>query len=162
MGDPQFGRANQQYRIIKNDDPNFGVLTGGGQEVRTGYAITADVVPPQGMPSGPGFDKGDIAGGLRKKKTKTRTFPRGILRKTNKVVPSKNPSKPPPTRITILSKKNLEKTRKNLKMLAGRTDIKTIRKRLEEKNLIKAGSKAPPATIKKLFETAVGAGLLNC
>lgn len=165
MGDPQFGKAGQAYKIIKQDDPNFGVVKGGGDgdaTNRTGYDIGADVRPTYAMPSGPGFEKGDIAGGKRRK---LRTFPRGILRKTNKIVPSKNPSKAPPTRkrsVLLVSEKKLRDARKSAKSKAMKTDIGTIRKKLVEKKIITAGKKDVPSTIlRTLYADAVGAGLLN-
>jgi len=167
MGDPQPAPANKQIRIIKSDDPNFGEspLKGGGDgEVganRTSYDIGADVRPTYGMPSGPGFEKGDIAGGKRRK---TRTYPRGILRKTNKIVPSHNPSKAPPTRkrsVLLVSDKKLKEARKSVKQRAAKTDIGTIRKKLVEKKIISPEKKnVPPSVLRALYAGAVGAGLL--
>ena len=105
--EPQPGKPGVSVRIIKHDDTNFGTspLTGGAApapapEVRQGYAIGAEFKPTYGMPSGPGFAANDpaiaLAGGRRRRTGKTRSWPRGILRKTIKA--SGNPTKAPATR----------------------------------------------------------------
>jgi hypothetical protein len=112
---------------------------------------------PRGMPSGPGI------GGRRKRSTKT--FPRGILRKTAKIHPSKNPSKAPPTRkrsVKLMMEGGIEKARKTARSRAAQTDIGTIRKRLIEKKIISSEKKnIPPAVLRTLYADSVGAGLLS-
>ena len=112
---------------------------------------------PRGMPSGPG------TGGRRKRSTKT--YPRGILRKTAKIHPSKNPSKAPPTRkrsVKLMMEGGIEKARKTARSKASHTDIGTIRKRLIEKKIISAEKKnIPPAVLRTLYADSVGAGLLS-
>ena len=172
LGDPQFGKAGTQYHIIKGGDPNFGesplLKKGGAGEERQGYGIGPEFTPTYGMPSGPGFPAGDPAGGGKRRRRGvrgTRTFPRGILRKTSKVMPSRNPSKSPPTRkrsILIVSEKKVKDARKSAKAKASKTDIGTIRKRLVEKKIISSEKKnIPPAILRTLYIDAVGAGLLS-
>lgn len=160
-GDPIPGKANQEYRIIKQDDPNF--KTGGGaMPVVQDYKIGPEFVNPVGMPSGPGFD-----GGKRKRKPShnIKTFPRGILRKTHKIVPSKNPSKAPPTRkraVLIVSEKKIKEARKTARNKAAKTDIGTIRKKLIDKKIISPEKKnIPPSVLRTLYADAVGAGLMS-
>jgi hypothetical protein len=161
--DPTPGSAYKEIRIIKQDDPNF--KKGGGSDpvvegpTVTSYKIGPEFVNPVGMPSGPGFD-----GGKRKKRG-TKTFPRGILRKTHKVIPSKNPSKAPPTRkraVLIVSEKKIKEARKTAKHKAAKTDIATIRRKLIERKIISPDKKnIPPNVLRVLYADSVGAGLMN-
>lgn len=172
LGDPQFGKAGTQYNIIKGGDHNFGespLLKKGGGDERQGYGIGPEFTPTYSTPSGPGFPAGDPAAGGGKRRRRgvrgTRTFPRGILRKTSRVMPSRNPSKSPPTRkrsILIVSEKKVKDARKSAKAKASKTDIGTIRKRLVEKKIISSEKKnIPPAILRTLYIDAVGAGLLS-
>lgn len=168
MADPIPAPAMKTIRIIKHDDPNF-KKGGGDGEIganRQGYDISESVVPKYGMPSGPGFPAGDkgveLAGGRRRK---TRTFPKGILRKTHKIQPSRNPSKAPATRkqsIRLVSETKVREARKTVRARAAKTDLGTIRKRLIEKKIISPSKKhIPPAVLRTLYADAVGAGLLS-
>lgn len=172
LGDSVPGRAGVQYNIIKENDRNFDEsplvkdAQAGGE--RQGYGIGPEFTPTYGMPSGPGFPAGDPAGGGKRRRRGvrgTRTFPRGILRKTSRVMPSRNPSKSPPTRkrsILIVSEKKVKDARKSTKAKASKTDIGTIRKRLVEKKIISSEKKnIPPAILRTLYIDAVGAGLLS-
>jgi len=156
--EPTPGRAYQQYTIIKQDDPNFAPIAGGehNEGVRQGYAADPADVPTYAMPSGPGF-----TGGRRK----TRTFPRGILRKTHKIVPTRDPTRAPATRkrsIRLASDKRIREARKSAKLRAAKTDIAAIRKTLTDKKIISSDKKkVPHAVLRTLYADAVGAGLLN-
>jgi hypothetical protein len=166
-GDASPGIAYKINKIISDDDPNFGKspLKGGGDgEIgthRNAYELSLDVIPKYGMPSGPGFP----AGGRRRKTAGTRTFPRGILRKTHKISPIRNPSRAPPTRkrsVLLVSEKKLREARKTAKNKAAKTEISTIRRRLIEKKIISSEKKnIPPAVLRTLYADAVGAGLLS-
>jgi hypothetical protein len=158
-GDPIPGSAYKEIRIIKQNDPNF--KTGGGVAalpVVQDYKIGPEFVNPVGMPSGPGFD-----GGRRKRMLKT--YPRGILRKTNKIIPSKNPSKAPPTRkrsVLIVSERKIKEARKTAKNKIAKTDISTIRKKLIDKKIISPDKKnVPPSVLRILYADSVAAGLMN-
>uniref|UniRef100_A0A6C0I5I4 Uncharacterized protein n=1 Tax=viral metagenome TaxID=1070528 RepID=A0A6C0I5I4_9ZZZZ len=152
------GRAGVEYRIIKGGDPNFGLNTGETTKKVGGgvYSIDASMRPTYAMPTGPG-------GGGRRRKA-TRTFPRGILRKTHKILPSANPSKLPPTRkrsVRLMTNKGMDAARKTAKSRAAKTDIKTIRKILVEKKLIASDKKhVDPNMLRSLYANAVGAGLI--
>lgn len=164
--DPTPGTAFKEIRIIKHDDTNF--KKGGGSDPvvespqMNSYKIGAEFVNPVGMPSGPGFD-----GGKRKRKHSrvTRTFPKGILRKTHKVLPSKNPSKAPPTRkrsVLFISEKKIKEARKTTKAKAAKTDLGTIRKKLIDRKIIGADKKnIPPTVLRTLYADSVAAGLMN-
>ena len=145
-----------KYTIIKEgSDPAFN-----GQDVSTRVSTITAPRPPVGMPSGPGF------GGRRQRvRRSTKTFPRGILRKTAKIVPSKNPSKAPATRkrsVKLMTEKGLEKARKTAKAKAAKMDIALIRKKLVEKKIIAEEKKnVPPSVLRVLYADSVGAGLLS-
>jgi hypothetical protein len=172
-GDAVPGIAYKINKIISDDDPNFGKspLKGGGDGElsvhRTGYSIGQDFTPKYDMPSGPGFEHNDSVGKLLggRKRKMTRTFPRGILRKTQKIIPLRNPSKAPPTRkraVLLVSEKKLKEARKTAKNKAAKTDIGTIRKKLIEKKIISSEKKnIPPAVLRILYTDAVGAGLMS-
>lgn len=139
--------------INEATDPAFN----GEDKLAKVYQIQHPLNPRGPMPSGPGF------GGRRRRSTKT--FPRGILRKTAKIHPSKNPSKAPPTRkrsVKLMMEGGIEKARKTARAKATKTDIGTIRKRLIEKKIISAEKKnIPPAVLRTLYADSVGAGLLS-
>lgn len=148
--------VSTKYTIIKEgSDPAFN-----GQNPQTRIYTITNPVPPEGMPSGPGM------GGARRRRKVTRTFPRGILRKTSKIHPSGNPSKAPPTRkrsIRLMTEHGIDKARKTARARAQRTDIATIRRKLIEKKII-GGEKdknIPPAVLRTLYVDSVGAGLLS-
>ena len=143
-----------KYTIIKEgSDPAFN-----GQDTLARVATITAPQPPVGMPSGPGF-------GGRRPRRSSKTFPRGILRKTAKIVPSKNPSKAPATRkrsVKLMTEKGLEKARKTAKAKAAKMDIALIRKKLIEKKIIGGEKKnVPPSVLRVLYADSVGAGLLS-
>ena len=99
------------------------------------------------------------------KKQHHRTFPKGILRKTNKkkIVPTRDPT------LVVSRKKTLrvltgtghKKMRSTLHRKVKRLDDKTIRQKLVDKKLISESSKATPALLRKMYEEATGAGLMK-
>ena len=143
-----------KYTIIKEgSDTAFN-----GQDPLTRVSTITAPRPPVGMPSGPGF-------GGRRPRRSSKTFPRGILRKTAKIVPSKNPSKAPATRkrsVKLMTENGLEKARKTAKAKAAKMDIALIRKKLIEKKIIGGEKKnIPPSVLRVLYADSVGAGLLS-
>ena len=146
-----YAPAGSQITIIKEGtDPAFN----GADKISTGYTVTQPTIA-YSMPSGPG-----TKGGRRR----TRTFPKSILRKTSRILPSYNPSKSPPTRksVKLFTTKGVESARKTAKARASKTDITTIRKRLIEKKIISPEKKNIPASIlRTLYADSVGAGLLS-
>ena len=152
-------------KLGEGGDPYFPQGGGGHGEIRGGYSIGPDT-PTYGMPSGPGFPPGDKAGGRRRvHRRKMKTFPRGILRKTHKIVPSRNPTRSPATRkrsVVLLSEKKLNEARKTAKHRAAKTPIATIRSKLVEKKILSGDKKdIPPTVLRKLYSDAVSAGLIN-
>lgn len=145
-------RGGGDLIINEATDPAF---NGEDKSVRID-TITAPPIPT-GIPSGPGF------GGRRRRSSKT--YPRGILRKTAKIRPTGNPSKAPPTRkksIKLMTEGGIERARKTAKAKAARMDIATIRKKLIEKKIIGGEKKdIPPAVLRTLYADSVGAGLLS-
>jgi hypothetical protein len=145
-------RGGGDLIINEATDPAF---NGEDKSVRID-TITAPPIPA-GIPGGPGM------GGRRRRSSKT--FPRGILRKTAKIRPTGNPSKAPPTRkrsIKLMTEGGIEKARKTAKARAARMDIATIRKKLIEKKIIGGEKKdIPPAVLRTLYADSVGAGLLS-
>jgi hypothetical protein len=145
-------RGGGDLIINEATDPAF---NGEDKSVRID-TITAPPIPA-GIPRGPGF------GGRRRRSSKT--YPRGILRKTAKIRPTGNPSKAPPTRkksIKLMTEGGIEKARKTAKAKAARMDIATIRKKLIEKKIIGGEKKEiPPAVLRTLYADSVGAGLLS-
>ena len=156
--------------VVRKHGGGEEVKKGGGDGeigvIRQGYDISTLDVPTYSMPSGPGFPAGDkameLAGGKRRK---TRTFPKGILRKTTKIHPSRNPTKAPATRkrsVVLVPESKIREARKTAKTRASKTDLGTIRKKLIEKKIISPHKKhIPPAVLRTLYADAVGAGLLN-
>ena len=154
LWDPQFAQAGKQITIIKEDiDPAF---SGADKSAHT-YTITNPV-----NAYSPDLQVG-MKGG-RKHKTKTvKTFPKSILKKTGKILPSGNPSKMPPTRkaVKLMTLNGIEKARKTARNRALKTEIGTIRKKLIERKIIGADKKnIPSAVLRTLYADSVGAGLL--
>lgn len=145
-----------KYTIIKEgSDPSFN-----GQDPTTHVSAITAPTPPIGMPSGPGF------GGRRNRpRRSTKTFPKGILRKTAKIVAARNPSKAPATRkrlVKLMTERGLEKARKTARANAAKMDIGLIRKKLIEKKIIGGDKKnIPAAVLRVLYADSVGAGLLS-
>jgi len=138
-------------------------------------------VNPVGMPPGPGaagnnFMGSGVTGGggggkkrrAAPRKTMTKTFPKGILRRTSRVLPTSNPTAPSSAsksrkhRLRLSTPKGSEKTRKNLHTRTSKTDIKTIRAELEKRGIVTKDSKKkiPEKILRTLYEDSVGAGLL--
>ena len=140
-------RGGGDLIINEATDPAFN-----GEDKSVRHDVITAPQPPMGMPSGPGM------GGRRRRSSKT--YPRGILRKTAKIRPTGNPSKAPPTRkksIKLMTEGGIEKARKTAKAKAARMDIATIRKKIiggEKKDI-------PPAVLRTLYADSVGAGLLS-
>jgi hypothetical protein len=155
LWDPQFAQAGKQITIIKEgSDPAF---TGADKSTHT-YTITHPTPT-----YAPDLQVG-MTGGRRHKTKTIKTFPRSILKKTGKVLPSNNPSKAPPTRksVKLMTISGIEKARKTAKARAMKTDIGTIRKKLIEKKIIGADKKnIPPTVLRTLYADSVGAGLLS-
>ena len=130
---------------------------------------------PMGMPSGPGVagDNFKASGGKRRKRTRstaTKTFPKGILRRTSRIIPTSNPTTPMLSskggktrrhRLRLTTPKGAEKTRKQVHARAEKTDIKVIREKLEARGIVDSKKKIPEKMLRILYANSVGAGLLS-
>jgi len=130
---------------------------------------TNETNPMAPYPSGPGL-AGDTfkLGGKRARKRTTKTFPKGILRRTSRILPTSNPTVPKggksrKHRLRLTTPKGAEKTRKNVNARASKTDIKTIRAELEKRGIVAKDSKKkiPDGILRTLYADSVGAGLLS-
>lgn len=128
------------------------------------------VTPRASFPSGPGLagDTFKSSGGRRKRKHSVKTFPKGILRRTSRILPSSNPSIPSggktrKHRLRLTTPKGLEKTRRQMHARVSKVDIHTIRAKLQDKGVISKDSKKkiPEKVLRTLYEDSVGAGLLS-
>lgn len=137
---------------------------------KPGLVITAGN-PIAPYPSGPGLagDTFKLGGkrGRRARKT-TKTFPKGILRRTSRILPTSNPTVPKggksrKHRLRLTTPKGAEKTRKQVHARASKTDIKTIRAELEKRGIVSKDSKKkiPDGILRTLYADSVGAGLLS-
>ena len=146
----------------------------GGGDVfsKPGLVITAGN-PIAPYPSGPGI-AGDTfvasGGGKRGRRARktTKTFPKGILRRTSRILPTSNPTVPKggksrKHRLRLTTPKGAEKTRKQVHARASKTDIKTIRAELEKRGIVSKDSKKkiPDGILRTLYADSVGAGLLS-
>uniref|UniRef100_A0A6C0HLC4 Uncharacterized protein n=1 Tax=viral metagenome TaxID=1070528 RepID=A0A6C0HLC4_9ZZZZ len=145
--------------------------------------ITENTIPI-GMPSGPGIagnnfvaSSSSMTGGKRRRtRVATKTFPKGILRRTSRILPSSNPTVPKGApkgapkggktrkhRLRLSTPKGAEKTRKQVHARASKTDIKTIRAELEKRGIVAKDSKKkiPDGILRTLYADSVGAGLLS-
>ena len=133
--------------------------------------ITSNPIPI-GMPSGPGISGNNFVatGGKRRRARKhtVKTFPKGILRRTSRILPTSNPSFPSggktrKHRLRLTTPKGLEKTRRQMHARISKVDINTIRAKLQEKGVISKDSKKkiPEKILRTLYEDSVGAGLLS-
>lgn len=149
-----YAPAGGEITIIKEgSDPVFN-----GTDKSTAVHTITTPVPPYT----PQLRVGKMTGG-RKHQT-VKTFPKSILKKSSKVLPSKNPSKVPPTRksVKIMTSHGIEKARKTARTRAMKTDVGTIRKKLIEKKIISPEKKnIPPSVLRTLYADSVGAGLLS-
>jgi hypothetical protein len=155
---------SQQITINKMD----------GSDVFSKSGLVTNIPNPIGMPSGPGM-KGDnfvasssMTGGKRRRTRTTKTFPKGILRRTSRILPTSNPTVPKggksrKHRLRLTTPKGAEKTRKHVNARASKTDIKTIRAELEKRGIVAKDSKKkiPDGILRTLYADSVGAGLLS-
>ena len=149
---------------------------GGDVFSKPGLVITAGN-PIAPYPSGPGMSgdtfvaSSDMTGGKRRRRT-TKTFPKGILRRTSRILPTSNPTVPKGAskggksrkhRLRLTTPKGAEKTRKQVHARASKTDIKTIRAELEKRGIVAKDSKKkiPDGVLRTLYADSVGAGLLS-
>ena len=151
---------SQQITINKMD----------GSDVFSKSGLVTNIPNPVApYPSGPGL-AGDTfkLGGKRRRTRTTKTFPKGILRRTSRILPTSNPTVPKggksrKHRLRLTTPKGAEKTRKQVHARASKTDIKTIRAELEKRGIVAKDSKKkiPDGILRTLYADSVGAGLLS-
>jgi hypothetical protein len=148
-----------------------------GGDVYEKAGLLTNETNPTGMPSGPGPAGNNFvaSGGRRRRRTAstTKTFPKGILRRTSRIIPTSNPSVPSGKtkggkttrkhRLRLTTPKGLEKTRRQLHSRVAKTDIKTIRAKLAEKGIVTKDpkKKIPDKILQVLYADSVGAGLIS-
>lgn len=116
--------------------------------------VPAPPAPPAPPPPPPPVSAPVTAG-------RKRTFPKGILRKTQRVLPTRDPTSSRRKTMRIMTSLGQKKLRSTVRKRVRAYDDKTIRKHLLEKKLISSDSKANTGLLRKMYEEAVGAGLLK-
>ena len=114
--------------------------------VRVGDTAPSDLSPPASKPGG------------RKKTMKT--FPRGVLKKTQKIRPVRNPTKAPPRRkgtLRILTDKGIEHRRKRIE-----TTVRNLPDAKVKETLEKSGFKVKnPKIAREILKGGMEAGFLS-
>jgi len=111
---------------------------------------------------------GPLTGGKLRRRRRgraTKTFPKGILRKSAKarIHASRNPTKSDLTRkVRMMTEKGMSKTRKRIHEKAAKTSIPVITEILLKKKIISPenSKKIPHADLRELYRASAGAGLL--
>jgi hypothetical protein len=96
-----------------------------------------------------------------------KTFPRGILKKTAKILPVRDPTKPPALRkgvrkhtVRVLTEKGADMRRKTI-----RQKIKSMPDEIVRSKLKKAGvshnEKTPPHILREMLEGGTEAGMIS-
>lgn len=145
-----------------------------GGDTYSKMGLQTNETNPVGMPSGPGIAgnnfvaSSSMTGGGKRRRRTTKTFPKGILRRTSRILPTSNPTAPKggksrKHRLRLTTPKGAEKTRKQVHARASKTDIKTIRAELENRGIVAKDSKKkiPDGILRTLYADSVGAGLLS-
>jgi hypothetical protein len=98
--------------------------------------------------------------------SRTRTYPRGILKKTAraKVRPVRDPAKPPPLKagrtLRILTEKGAEKRREKIRKTLRTMPSNVLRHKLR-KGGVKVSDKAPPQLVEEIAVSAQQAGMVS-
>ena len=120
----------------------------------TAIPVPAPPPPPAPLPPPPPVPAPVTAG-------RKRTFPKGILRKTQRILPTRDPTSSRRKTMRIMTSLGQKKLRSTVRKRVRSYDDKTIRKHLLDKKLISSDSKANTGLLRKMYEEAVGAGLLK-
>lgn len=108
------------------------------------------------------------AAAARPKKHKTmKTFPRGILKKTAKVKPVRDPAKPPPLKkgirkhtVRVLTEKGVESRRKTIRHRIRKMKDEDVRAKLQKAG-VSHNPKTPPHVLRDMLEGGVEAGMIS-
>lgn len=102
----------------------------------------------------------------RKQKT-MKTFPRGILKKTAKVKPVRDPTKPPPFKkgvrkhtVRVLTEKGTEHRRSTIRQKIRALKDDEIRTKLQRAG-VAHNPKTPPVVLRDMLESGAEAGMIS-
>lgn len=98
-----------------------------------------------------------------KKRTTIKTFPRGILKKTAKILPVRDPAKAPAMRkhtLKLLTDKGMKKHRKTLKKKIAKLSDARVKDVVQKAGLVKSDN-VPPAIARQILDSAAGAGFVS-
>lgn len=96
-----------------------------------------------------------------------KTFPRGVLKKTAKIKPVRNPTKPPPTRkdirkhtIRVMTEKGVQGRRKTLRQRIHTMKDEEVRETLQKAG-VSHNPKTPPTVLREMLEGGVESGMIS-
>ena len=96
-----------------------------------------------------------------------KTFPRGVLKKTSKIKPVRNPTKPPPMRkdvrkhtIRVLTEKGMQSRRKTLRSKIQKMRDEDVREKLQKAG-VSHNPKTPPTVLREMLEGGVESGMIS-
>ena len=102
----------------------------------------------------------------RKQKT-MKTFPKGILKKTAKIAPVRDPAKPPPVKkgvrkhtVRVLTDKGVESRRKTIRSKIRKLKDEDVRAKLQKAG-VSHNPKTPPHVLRDMLEGGVEAGMIS-
>jgi hypothetical protein len=97
-----------------------------------------------------------------RKKT-VKTFPRGVLKKTAKILPVRDPAKAPAMRkhtLKLLTDKGMRTHRKTLKRKIAKLSDAKVKDVIQKAGLVKSAN-VPPAIARQILDSAAGAGFVS-
>lgn len=135
--------------------------------------IKAGAAPPPApvlkpAPAPPALPPNPPLAAARPKKHKTmKTFPKGILKKTAKVKPVRDPAKPPPLKkgvrkhtVRVLTEKGVESRRKTIRQRIRKMKDEEVRSKLQKAG-VSHNPKTPPHVLRDMLEGGVEAGMIS-
>ncbi len=133
------------------------VITKAGSEVPPPPPLAPP--PPPMPPARPGA--------RRRVTGRTKTYPAGILKKTAKIKPVRDPAKAPPFRkgirkhtVRVLTEKGIESRRRTIRHKVGRMSEPQLRERLQKAG-ISHNPKTPPNVLRAMVEGGAEAGMIS-
>jgi hypothetical protein len=108
------------------------------------------------------------AAAARPRKPRTmKTFPKGILKKTAKIKPVRDPAKPPPTRkdvrkhsVRVLTEKGAERRRRTIRQKVKSMKDDEVRAALQKAGVAQ-NPKTPPHVLRDMLEGGVESGMIS-
>lgn len=97
------------------------------------------------------------------KRKSLKTFPRGVLKKTAKILPVRDPAKAPSMRkhtLKLLTDKGMKKHRKTLKQKIAKLSDAKVKDVIQKAGLVKSNN-VPPAIARQILDSAAGAGFVS-